>query len=117
MGEIMSDHKWIKEFPGAITVCDADGVILELNDKSARTFEKDGGANLVGKNMLDCHPEPSRSKTERLLASHEKNVYTIEKNGIKKLIFQSPWFDNGKYAGFVEISLEIPFELPHFVRS
>ena len=113
----MSDHAWIKEFPGAITVCDADGVILEMNDKAARTFEKDGGANLVGRNMLDCHPEPARGKAERLLAAREKNVYTVEKNGIKKLIFQSPWYKDGKYSGFVEVSLEIPFELPHFVRT
>ena len=113
----MSDHTWVKEFPGAITVCNADGIILEMNDKAARTFEKDGGASLVGRNMLDCHPEPARGKTERLLAARQKNVYTIEKNGIKKLIFQSPWYKDGQYSGFVEISLEIPFELPHFVRT
>ena len=113
----MSDHTWIKEFPGAITVCDADGVILEMNDKAASTFEKDGGANLVGRNMLDCHPEPARGKAEQLLAAREKNVYTIEKNGIKKLIFQSPWYKDGKYSGFVEVSLEIPVELPHFIRT
>ncbi len=113
----MSDHAWIKEFPGAITVCDADGIILEMNDKAARTFEKDGGANLVGKNMLDCHPEPARGTVEQLLAAGEKNVYTVEKNGIKKLIFQSPWYKDGKYSGFVEVSLEIPFELPHFIRT
>jgi hypothetical protein len=52
-----------------------------------------------------------------LLAAREKNVYTIEKNGVKKLIFQSPWYKDGKYAGLVELSLEIPFELPHFVRT
>jgi len=113
----MSDHTWVKEFPGAITVCDADGIILEMNDNAARTFEKDGGASLVGRNMLDCHPEPARGKTERLLAARQKNVYTIEKNGVKKLIFQSPWYKDGQYSGFVEVSLEIPFELPHFVRT
>jgi hypothetical protein len=67
--------------------------------------------------MLDCHPEQARIKTEKLLADREKNVYTIEKNGIKKLIYQSPWFKDGDYAGIVEISLEIPFEMPHFLRS
>jgi transcriptional regulator with PAS, ATPase and Fis domain len=113
----MNEHTWVKEFPGAITVCDADGIILEMNDKAARTFEKDGGASLVGRNMLDCHPEPARGKTERLLAAREKNVYTIEKNGVKKLIFQSPWYKDGQYSGFVEVSLEIPVELPHFVRT
>ena len=113
----MNEHEWIKEFPGSVTVCDAKGVILEMNDKAAKSFEKDGGYALIGKNMLDCHPEPACTKAERLLATKEKNIYTIEKNGIKKLIFQSPWFKDGKYAGFVELSLEIPFEMPHFIRS
>ncbi len=113
----MNEHDWIKEFPAAVTVCDESGVILAMNDKAAKTFEKDGGYNLIGKNMLDCHPERARAKTEHLLAAREKNVYTIEKNGIKKLIYQSPWYRNGEYAGFVELSLEIPFELPHFIRS
>ncbi len=113
----MSQHEWIKEFPGAVTVCNAEGIIVEMNDRAARTFEKDGGYALVGKSMLECHSELSRDKVQKLLASHEKNVYTIEKNGVKKLLFQSPWFCNGEYAGFVELSLEIPFEMPHFVRS
>ena len=113
----MQDHTWIKEFPAAVTVCDADGIILEMNDKAAKSYEMDGGYKLIGSNMLDCHPDPAREKTERLLVAREKNVYTIEKNGIKKLIFQSPWYKGGEYAGFVELSLEIPFELPHFIRA
>ena len=113
----MKEHEWIKEFPAAVTVCDEEGILLEMNDKAAKTLESDGGRKLIGSNMLDCHPEPARTKTERLLAAREKNVYTIEKNGIKKLIYQSPWYRDGKYAGFVELSLEIPLELPHFIRS
>jgi transcriptional regulator with PAS, ATPase and Fis domain len=113
----MKENEWIKEFPAAVTVCDEEGILLEMNDKAAKTFESDGARKLIGSNMLDCHPEPSRTKTERLLLSRERNVYTIEKNGVKKLIYQSPWYKNGQYAGFVELSLEIPFELPHFIRS
>ena len=52
-----------------------------------------------------------------MLISHEKNVYTIEKNGVKKLIAQVPVTMNGEFAGYVELSLEIPFEMPHFVRT
>jgi transcriptional regulator with PAS, ATPase and Fis domain len=114
----MNDNEWIKEFPAAITVCDAEGILLEMNDRAAKGYEKDGGRALIGKNMLDCHPGDSLLKTERLLESRAKNVYTIEKNGVKKIIYQSPWYKNGEYAGFVELSLEIPFgELPHFIRS
>ena len=113
----MNEHAWIREFPAAITVCNAEGILLEMNDKAAKTFESDGGYKLLGSNMLDCHPEPARTKTERLLTAREKNVYTIEKNGVKKLIYQSPWYKDGQYAGFMELSLEIPFELEHFVRK
>ncbi len=113
----MDEFQWVREFPAAITVCDEAGILLEMNDLAARTLAKDGGRALIGKNILDCHPEAARSKTQAMLATHAKNVYTIEKDGIKKLIFQSPWYRNGNYAGLVEISLEIPFELPHFVRS
>ena len=113
----MNELDWTKEFPAAVTVCDENGIILDMNDKAAKTFEKDGGRNLIGCNMHDCHPPQARVKTEALLSAREKNVYTIEKNGVKKLIYQSPWYRDGQYAGFVELSLEIPFDMPHFIRS
>jgi hypothetical protein len=111
------DFDWTKEFPGAITVCGADGRILAMNDRSEEAFAADGGAGLVGTNVLDCHPEPSRTKLEGLLRAGRTNVYTIEKGGRKKLIFQAPWYRGGDFAGIVELSLEIPFDMPHFVRD
>ena len=113
----MNELDWVKEFPAAVTVCDGDGILLEMNEKAAKGYETEGGRKLIGSNMLDCHPDLARTKTERLLAAREKNIYTIEKNGVKKLIYQSPWYCDGQYAGFVELALEIPFEMPHFVRS
>lgn len=108
---------WAEEFPAAVTVCDSDGVILAMNAKSADTFQKSGGKALIGSNLLDCHPEPARTKLRELLASGKKNVYTIEKNGVKKLIYQSPWYMDGQYRGFVELALELPGVVPHFVRD
>jgi transcriptional regulator with PAS, ATPase and Fis domain len=110
-------HEWIKEFPSAVTVCDAAGIILAMNDKSARTNERDGGLALVGRSVLDCHPPAAREKLAALLREQRANSYTIEKNGVKKLIHQSPWYRNGQFAGLVEISIELPSELPHFVRT
>jgi len=108
---------WAGELPVAITVCDKDGIIIYMNDKSKKTFEKDGGEALIGKNVYNCHPEPAKSNLRGMIELQKSNSYTIEKNGIKKLIYQTPWFENGEYKGFVELSLEIPFDLPHFVRS
>jgi transcriptional regulator with PAS, ATPase and Fis domain len=112
-----SEYSWVKEFSGAVMVCNPDGIILEMNDKSAETFVEDGGRALIGKNVLDCHPEPARGKLERLMDKRQANIYTIEKNGVKKLIYQAPWYADGEYAGFIELSLEVPFEIPHFVRD
>ena len=77
----MPNIPWAKEFPGDITVCDADGIILEMNDGAAKTFKKDGGQALVGTNLLACHPEPSRTKVGEMLASGQTNVYMVERDG------------------------------------
>jgi transcriptional regulator with PAS, ATPase and Fis domain len=111
------EHAWIKEFPASVTVCDAEGIILEMNDKAAKTLDKDGGYALIGKNMYDCHPDPARGKLQHLMDKRLPNVYTIEKNGVKKMIYQAPWYHGGKYSGFVEFSFEIPVEIPHFIRD
>jgi transcriptional regulator with PAS, ATPase and Fis domain len=117
MEKIVSQHSWIKEFPGAIIVCNPQGIILEMNDQAIKTFQDDGGEKLIGTSLLDCHPEPSRSKVKQMLDTKRPNIYTIEKRGVKKLIYQMPWHTKGKYSGFVELSLEIPFEIPHFIRE
>ena len=104
---------YLKELNVAITVCDHEGKILMMNDKSQQTNHGD----LVGQNVLDCHPEPARTKLLDLMEHHTTNAYTIEKGGIKKLIYQTPWFEAGEYKGLVEFSLEIPFDMPHYNRQ
>jgi len=113
----MHSSDWWNGIKAAVTVCDNDGIILDMNESAAGTFSKDGGRQLVGKSLMECHPEKARAKLRSLLETESVNAYTIEKNGIKKLIYQSPWYKNGKFAGLVEFSLPIPFEMPYFVRA
>lgn len=113
----MANRSWIDEFPGGVTVCDSEGIILEMNRVSAESFRDDGGMELIGQSMLDCHPEPSRTKVKELLERKQLNVYITEKKGVHKMIYQSPWYENGKYRGFVEFSLVIPSEIPHIIRD
>ena len=110
-------EKFFKEMDVAVTVCGADGEILDMNEKSRKTFLKPGREELIGKNVLDCHPEPARSKLADMLKNPRNNAYTIEKNGIRKLIFQTPWYEEGRFGGFIELSMEIPAEMPHYVRK
>jgi transcriptional regulator with PAS, ATPase and Fis domain len=113
----MGNHPWVKEFGAAVTVCDTDGTILEMNDRSALMFKEQGGRALLGSNVLDCHPEPSRTKLRLLMEKRRASTYTTEKNGRRKLIHQAPWYRDGEYAGFVEVVLALPDPLPHFVRD
>lgn len=103
---------YLQNISAAVTVCDSQGVIVYMNDRSADVFKSDGGRGLIGSNLFDCHPEPARAKLKDLLDNGKTNVYTIEKNGQKKIIYQSPC--NG---GMIEISFEIPNRMDHFVRS
>jgi len=107
----------VNELPFAITVCDTEGIILYMNDRSVSTFQKYGGADIIGTSLFLYHPEPASFILRRLLDTADKHVYTIEKNGIKKMIYQSPWYKEGKFAGLIELSLEIPFEIKHFTRE
>ncbi|MBI4789971.1 MAG: PAS domain-containing protein [Chloroflexi bacterium] len=107
----------MEEFPGSVIACDENGIILEMNAKAAKGYADRGGKALIGSNLLDCHSEASRAKVAQLLETKQLGVYTIEKNGIKKLVYHSPWYQDGKYAGIVELVVEIPFEMPHFVRK
>lgn len=113
----MYNNSWTKELPFAITVCDKDGKIIIMNDKSVQTFEKYGGAKLIGQSLFGCHPGESGEKLATLLSSGKVNCYTIEKEGIHKMIYQSPWFENGHYMGFVELSFQLPSDVPNFIRS
>jgi transcriptional regulator with PAS, ATPase and Fis domain len=113
----MKHYYWAHEFPGAVTISDVHGTLLEMNEKAAESFAGDGGMDLIGSNIFDCHPEPARSQLKELYKTHKINAYTIEKHGKKKLIYQAPWFNQGQFAGYVELSREIPFDMPHFIRD
>jgi transcriptional regulator with PAS, ATPase and Fis domain len=116
-GGIVENQNWIEGLPVAVTVTAADGTIVAMNERSRETFANDGGGALIGQSVFACHPEPALTKTRQLYETQQANHYTIRKNGQKKIIHQLPWFEGGAFAGFVEISIPVPDELPHFDRD
>lgn len=107
-------YAWSDEMNCAVTVCDTEGIILYMNEKARQTFARHG--DLIGKNMFDCHSPASQAKIRELLATGGTNAYTIEKEGLHKVIYQTAWRENGVVKGLVEISMVVPAEMPHFVR-
>ncbi len=113
----MGPSTWMDGIDLAVTVCDREGIVLYMNDQSARTFAANGGMGMVGKNLLDCHPPAAREKILRIMKTGISNCYMIEKNGEKKLIYQTPWYEKKELRGLVEFSIVIPFDLPLFKRD
>jgi len=112
---INDEFPWAEQMNCAVTVCDANGTILYMNERSRATFASHG--DLIGKNLFECHSQASIDKIRHMLATGESNSYTISKNGQRKMIYQTPWRQNGTIAGMVEISMVIPDEMPHYVRG
>ncbi len=110
-------HDWASGLEVAITVTDAEGVILEMNPASIATFGASGGAALVGTQLRACHPASAVLKLDRLYQGQQANHYTIRKAGRRKIIHQLPWYQEGRFAGLVELSIPIPDELPEFLRD
>ena len=86
-------YEWANEMNCAVTVCDTKGIILYMNEKACRTFAKHG--DLIGKNLFDCHNPQSQAKIRETAGDGGVNAYTIEKNGVRKMIYQTAWKQDG----------------------
>ncbi len=111
----MEDFKWAEQMNCAVTVCDKEGIVLYMNERARATFAKRG--DMIGRSLMPCHSERSRAIIAHMLATGESNSYTISKNGQRKMIYQTPWREDGEVAGLVEISMVIPDEMPHYNRD
>ncbi len=112
----MANNDWVKGFPAPVVVADANGTIIDMNAKAFEWFAKRGGSDLLGKSLFDVHQDASQSKIKELLGTKQANVYTIERDGARTLVYQSPWYRDGALAGLVELLLAVPPDIPHHAR-
>lgn len=113
----MFNKAWFDKINIGITVSDCEGKIIYMNEKSAEIWDKSGGIELLGKSLFDCHPEPAKTLLADLLEHQQTNCYTIEKDNQKKLIYQTPLYDeNGNYSSYAELSIELPLVMKNFAR-
>lgn len=105
-------YAWADELDCAVTLCDTEGIVLYQN---ARSCEVNG--DVSGRSLIPCHNEHSREIIRKLLDEGGTHVYTIEKRGVRKLIYQTVWRTAGIVSGLIELSMEIPAEMPHFDRG
>lgn len=110
--------EWAFGMNCAVTVVDTDCKIIYMNERSRQTFANRGGADLIGHNIMNYHNERSRGIIRRLLEEGGSNAYTIQKEGMRKMIYQTVWHKaDGALGGLVELSMVIPEEMPHYIRK
>ncbi|MGD0400433.1 MAG: diguanylate cyclase [Syntrophobacteraceae bacterium] len=113
----MGPTDWLDQIEVIISSCNEHGITTFMNRRGSETFAKAGGYQLIDKSMIDCHPEGSvRNKFVKLMESQKFNCYTIDRNGKKTLVYQTPLFNDGAFVGYNEMILPIPETMPHFVR-
>lgn len=108
---------WQNNFSAAITICNKEGIITYMNDKAAAMFAGNGGYDLIRKSLFECHKAPSNEKIFEIMQTRKPHIYTTEKQGTKRLFYQAPHIENSEVLGIVDLAMEIPFEMPHFIRS
>lgn len=102
----------------AITITDENGNYIDMNNTSKIVNLKDVNKTVVGQNIKVCHNQRSMQIINDMMTSNKKNIYTITKNGRRKLIYQAPWHkEDGSFGGLVELSMFIPEQMPHFDRD
>jgi len=108
---------WLEELPCSVMVCDKKYKVVYMNQRAAEAHKEDGGMALLGTNLMECHPPKAQKKLREVMTSGRPNVYSIEKNGVKRQIFQSQWKVKGHVSGLVELNFEIPWDMPHHKRD
>jgi len=105
--------EWFENLPCAVTVCDRNYTILYVNQATAEANAERGGKELVGRSLLDCHPPRARRLLRKVMDSGEPHIFTSERNGRKKMVYEAHWRRDGEVGGMIEVS----FQLPRKVRN
>ena len=98
----------LEEDHSPVVLCDLTHTILYMNPNAIKRYRKYGGADLVGKSLLNCHNDASKKAIEEILAwfreSPKNNrVYTSHHQKDNSDIYVIALRDaNGNLIGYYE---------------
>lgn len=92
----------------AVVVCNPQHEIIYMNPAAVSRYAKRGGAQLVGKNLLDCHNAESQAMIRKVLAWFQESerhniIYTSHNAKENKDVYMVALRDEGgKLIGYYE---------------
>lgn len=106
-GSIMYFKSVIDQDKSAVVICNLQHDIIYMNPAAIKNYEKWGGENLIGQNLLNCHNEESKEKIKQVVdwfaASQENNIiYTFHNEKQNKDVYMVALRDEGRLIGYYE---------------
>lgn len=92
----------------AVVICDLQHTIIYMNPAATARYSKSGGAQLIGKSLLDCHNAKSGEIINQVIAWFEKSkdnniLYTYRNEKENKDVYMVALReDNGALIGYYE---------------
>ena len=91
-----------------VVLCDLEHTVLYMNKTAIERYSKQGGENLIGKSLLDCHTPKAREIINRVLAWFAENpehniIYEFRNNEENKDVYMIALRDDdSKLIGYYE---------------
>lgn len=92
----------------SVVLCDLDHTIVYMNPSARKRYEKRGGGELVGKNLMNCHNEKSQEMIKKIVSwfaeSRDNNmIYTFHNEKENKDVYMVALRDEkGMLIGYYE---------------
>lgn len=65
----------LDEDKAPVVICDLEHTIIYMNPEACERYAEQGGAELLGKSLLDCHNAKSNETINRVLAWFRESPY------------------------------------------
>lgn len=91
----------------AIVICNLQHEIIYMNAAAVKNYEKFGGEQLMGKNLLNCHNPKSRERIKQVVQwfaeSKEHNlIYTFHNEKQNKDVYMVALREGDRLIGYYE---------------
>ena len=94
----------------AVTIADQDFQISFMNDRAAAFYAEDGGVELIGRNLLDCHDRDEHKAMIRAAYARYRagdltptRYHSQKEAGALESIVHIPLMVEGRFRGIAEL--------------
>ncbi len=93
----------------AVTIADQNFQITFMNDRAAAFYAEDGGAELIGRNLLDCHGDEHQAVIRQAYARYRAGdltptrYHSQKEAGAPESIVHIPLMVEGQFRGIAEL--------------